>query len=241
MKKFISVFMAAFMLVLLFCANISAAEVKYNLIDENLTWKDEKYLDSDTSTEYAVKKEWKDGKLSLSTEKGWPSTYAEFDEPIKVKGDAKINIDFTLISGHTNIHLALADGTQVSLHRSLGLEVNEQNYDSGSNDLIKAGQYTATITLKDAICRNDSSIDEFPMPEPDEDGYYTISKVKIFTVLGGLEINKLELVAEEADIPDESSKPDTPATGDASMIYAALAIISICGAVAVNVYRRKAD
>lgn len=164
----------------------------------------------------------------------WPCVYADYTSPITVAADATVNFDLSFTAGKTSIILFFNDTGVIAGAESDIAVINSKitdNLEAGTNDILP-GTYSGSFKFNELT---------LPTSYANEDGSYTITGIKIFTVVGAeVTFNKLSVTAEVAaeESVVEESETETPQTGDVMPVVAAIAaVVSLAGALVIKKVR----
>lgn len=204
-------------------------KVVNNLISKDLTWTatDVEYGGSIGKCTYSY-----DGdKLTVASDINWPSIAANFDEGIVVGADDEIAVDFALTSGYVNFYVVVdVDGEIYALY--IQHTIAPDSISASSGDLSVQGEYKTSFKIKDGV-GSKSGVGAVPancstLPAADS---YTIKGVTIIPCGGNASVTfNAFTVTSDAPAADE---PTNPGTGDATMVFALIALVAMAGAVVV--------
>lgn len=207
----------------------AASKVINNLISKDLTWTatDVDFGGSIGKCTYSY-----DGdKLTVASDINWPSIAANFDEGIVVGADDEIAIDFALTSGYVNFYVVVdVDGEIYALY--IQHTIAPDSISASSGDLSVQGEYKTSFKIKDGV-GSKSGVGAVPancstLPAADS---YTIKGVTIIPCGGNASVTfNAFTVTSDAPAADE---PTNPGTGDATMVFALIALVAMAGAVVV--------
>ena len=201
-----------------------------NLISKDLEW-------TATDVEYggAVGKctySYDGDKLTVASDVNWPNITANLGDGIVVSGDDEIAVDFALTSGYVNFYVVVdIDGEIYALY--IQHTIAPDNISASSGDLAVQGEYKTSFKIKDGV-GSKSSVGAVPancstLPAADS---YTIKSVTIMPCGGNASVTFNSFtVTSDAPVADE---PANPGTGDATMVFALIALVAMAGAVVVS-------
>ena len=204
-------------------------KVVNNLISKDLTWTatDVEYSGSVGKCTYSY-----DGdKLTVASDVNWPNITANFDEGIVVGADDEIAVDFTLTSGYVNFYVVVdVNGEDYALY--IQHSIAPDSISASSGDLSVQGEYKTSFKVKDGV-GSKSGVGAVPancatIPAADS---YTIKAITIMPCGGNASLTfNAFTVTSDAPAADE---PTNPSTGDATMVFALIALVAMAGAVVV--------
>ncbi|HBL83504.1 MAG: hypothetical protein A2Y17_10730 [Clostridiales bacterium GWF2_38_85] len=225
MKKFLAIFLGILMISLM---GISTLAATTTLLPEGETW-----TSVEVNGENAEILFNEDNTVTVKgSTAAWPCIISNLANPITVAADATITFDFSFTAGTTSIVLFFGEAGAASVTEGEFVVINpgiSSELQANSNDILP-GDYSGSFVL--------NSLEALPATIANEDGTYTITGVKVFTV-GGAEVifDKLEIAATAADTSEATSEDTseaTPGTGDTGYLaLAILAVVALAGAVVV--------
>ena len=201
-----------------------------NLISKDLEWTatDVDYNGSVGKCTYSY-----DGdKLTVASDVNWPSITANFDEGIVVGADDEIAVDFALTSGYVNFYVVVdVNGEDYALY--IQHSIAPDSISASSGDLSVQGEYKTSFKVKDGV---GSKVGVGAVPAncatiPTADSY-TIKTITLVPCGGNASVTfNAFTVTSDAPAADE---PTNPGTGDATMVFALIALVAMAGAVVVT-------